>query len=117
MAAALRARTDGDGAAPSPTSVAVLPFLDLSAERDQDRHRDGIAGTSSPRSRTSRVCTSAWMLSSKGRSARPVTDCGVTVQLIDVAGGHQRWSHRFDGVTAAIQGSVTLDVIGSRATG
>jgi hypothetical protein len=43
MADARRARTEGDGAAPPPTSVAVLPFLDLSAERDQDFLCDGIA--------------------------------------------------------------------------
>ena len=126
MAAALRARTDGDGAAPLPTSVAVLPFLDLSAERDQDFLCDGIAEeilTALTHVEGLRVAarSTSFQFKAKGDvdartagtrlgvdavlegSVRKAGDrLRVTVQLVDVAGGHQRWSHRFDGVTADV---------------
>ncbi len=145
MAAALRLAERGGAtgevpAAPSrrdaPSSVAVLPFLDLSAARDQDYLCDGIAEeilTSLTHVEGLRVAarSSSFQLKAEGVEARTagarlgvdavlegaVRKAGdrlrVTVQLVDVAGGFQRWSHRFDGNVAdvfAIQDEIATAV-------
>jgi non-specific serine/threonine protein kinase len=130
MADALRARTDGSAdpppPLPAPSSVAVLPFLDLSAERDQDYLCDGIAEeilTALTHVEGLRVAARSTSFQFKAKpdvdartagtrlgvdavlegSVRKAGDrLRVTVQLVDVAGGHQRWSHRFDGAVADV---------------
>ncbi len=129
MAVALRARTDRNAGPPpplrAPSSVAVLPFLDLSAERDQDYLCDGIAEeiltalTHVEGLRVAARSTSFQFRKSDVDARTAGTRLGVdavlegsvrkagdrlrvTVQLVDVAGGHQRWSHRFDGVAADV---------------
>ena len=132
MAHALRALAGGTGsferasALPSSSSVAVLPFLDLSAARDQEYLCDGIAEeilnalTQVDGLRVAARSTSFQFKATSGADARTAgTRLGVdsvlegsvrkagdrlrvTVQLVDVAGGTQRWSHRFDGSAADI---------------
>lgn len=108
-----------------PSSIAVLPFLDLSAARDQDYLCDGVAEeilTSLTHVEGLRVAarSSSFPLKAQGADARTVgarlgveavlegavrkagDRLRVTVQLVDVAGGHQRWSHRFDGSVADV---------------
>ncbi len=110
---------------PAPSSVAVLPFLDLSAARDQEYLCDGIAEeilTSLTYVEGLRVAarSSSFQFKSekadaRGAGARLGVDAvlegavrksgdrlRVTVQLVDVAGGFQRWSHRFDGSVADV---------------
>lgn len=102
------------------TSIAVLPFLDMSASRDQDYLCDGIAEeliNSLSHVTGLRVAarSSSFQFKSSGADARAVgarlgvdsvleggvrksgDRLRVTVQLVDVADGYQRWSHRFDG--------------------
>ena len=131
MAAALRASTGDDRAAPpsplpAPASIAVLPFLDLSAGRDQDYLCDGIAEeilTALTHVEGLRVAARSTSFQFKSRSDVDARTAGtrlgvdtvlegsvrksgdrlrVTVHLVDVAGGHQRWAHRFDGVAADV---------------
>ncbi len=134
MAAALRLAERGLAAGDAavapmrpdvPSSVAVLPFLDLSAARDQDYLCDGIAEeilTSLTHVEGLRVAarSSSFQLKPQNLDARAagarlgvdavlegaVRKAGdrlrVTVQLVDVAGGYQRWSHRFDGTVADV---------------
>jgi TolB-like protein len=116
------------------SSVAVLPFLDLSAERDQDYLCDGIAEeilTALTHLDGLRVAarSSSFQLKSqdaRGAGARLGVDAvlegavrkagdrlRVTVQLVETAGGYQRWSQRFDGVVAdvfAIQDEIAAAV-------
>jgi non-specific serine/threonine protein kinase len=137
--AALSLLTTSDGALAAPTvlsassapgkragsasllsSVAVLPFLDMSATRDQGYLCEGIAEelintlAQVPGLRVAaRSSSFAFRLAdadarSIGRrlgvqavlegGVRKVGDrLRVTVQLVDVADGSPRWSHRFDG--------------------
>ena len=105
---------------PVLSSIAVLPFLDMSAGRDQDYLCEGIAEelintlTLVPGLRVA-ARSSSFALRSPESDARSigrllgvdaVLEGGVrksgdrlriTVQLVDVAGGSPRWSHRFDG--------------------
>jgi adenylate cyclase len=120
----LRDRALG-GALDVPRSVAVLPFLDLSATRDQDYLCEGIAEeilTALSQVDGLRVAarSSSFLLKSQGLDARAVgTRLGVdavlegalrkagdrlrvTVQLVDVVGGYQSWSQRFDGNVADV---------------
>jgi non-specific serine/threonine protein kinase len=116
------------------SSVAVLPFLDLSAARDQDYLCDGIAEeiltalTHVPGLRVAARSSSFQMKSQDARAAGArlgvdavlegaVRKAGdrlrVTVQLVETAGGYQRWSHRFDGEVAdvfAIQDEIAAAV-------
>ncbi len=101
-------------------SIAVLPFLDMSAARDQDYLCDGIADelinalTHIDGLRVSARSSSFQFKSSKADARAVGARLGVdsvleggvrkagdrlrvTVQLVDVADGYQRWSHRFDG--------------------
>ncbi|MGZ6076541.1 MAG: protein kinase domain-containing protein [Myxococcaceae bacterium] len=108
------------GAKPLLSSVAVLPFLDMSAARDQGYLCEGIAEelittlTQVPALRVA-ARSSSFALRSADSDARgigqrlgvdAVLEGGVrksgdrlrvTVQLVEVAGGSPRWSHRFDG--------------------
>ena len=102
------------------TSIAVLPFLDMSASRDQDYLCDGIAeelinALSHVNGLRVAARSSSFQFKSSGADARAVgarlgvdsvleggvrksgDRLRVTVQLVDVADGYQRWSHRFDG--------------------
>jgi serine/threonine protein kinase/tetratricopeptide (TPR) repeat protein len=102
------------------TSIAVLPFLDMSATRDQGYLCEGIADelinalTHVDGLRVAARSTS-FQFKSSAADARAVgarlgvdsvleggvrksgDRLRVTVQLVDVADGYQRWSHRFDG--------------------
>ncbi len=101
-------------------SIAVLPFLDMSATRDQDYLCDGIADelinalTHVDGLRVTARSTSFQFKSSKvdaravgarlgvdsvleGGVRKAGDRLRVTVQLVDVADGYQRWSHRFEG--------------------
>src|SRR5262249_52689488 len=105
---------------PALSSVAVLPFLDMSAGRDQGYFCEGIADelintlTQVPGMRVAARSSSfaARQADSDARSigrrvgVDAVLEGGVrksgdrlrvTVQLVEVAGGSPRWSHRFDG--------------------
>ena len=120
----------------APSSIAVLSFLDLSPARDQDYLCDGIAEeilTSLTHVEGLRVAprSSSFQFKSKAVDARTVgarlgvevvlegavrkagDRLRVTAQLVDVAGGYQRWSHRFDGAVAdvfAIQDEIAAKV-------
>ena len=108
-------------APPAGSSIAVLPFLDMSAERDQgylcDGHRRGARSARSPTcgASGSRRERSSFRFKFVAADAREVggrlgvdavlegavrragSRLRVTVQLVDVATGYQRWAHRFDG--------------------
>jgi TolB-like protein/tetratricopeptide (TPR) repeat protein len=114
------ARRDS-GAKPVLSSVAVLPFLDMSAARDQGYLCEGIAEelintlTQVPALRVA-ARSSSFALRSVDSDARSIGErlgvdavleggvrksgdrLRVTVQLVEVAGGSPRWSHRFDGM-------------------
>ena len=102
------------------SSVAVLPFYDMSAARDQGYLCEGIAEelintlTALSGLRVT-ARSSSFALRSSELDARSIGQrlgvdvvleggvrksgdrLRVTVQLVDVAGGSPRWSHRFDG--------------------
>jgi serine/threonine protein kinase len=102
------------------SSVAVLPFHDMSAARDQGYLCEGIAEelintlTALSGLRVT-ARSSAFVLRGSDLDARTIGQrlgvdavleggvrksgdrLRVTVQLVDVAGGSPRWSHRFDG--------------------
>jgi TolB-like protein/Tfp pilus assembly protein PilF len=110
----------GSAVSPLLSSVAVLPFLDMSAGRDQGYFCEGIAEelintlAQVPGLRVA-ARSSCFALRSADADARAiglrlgvdaVLEGGVrraggrlrvTVQLVEVAGGSPRWSHRFDG--------------------
>ena len=112
--------TPGPALAAALTSVAVLPFLDMSASRDQGYFCEGIAdelintltqvqgmrvaarsssfaarqGDSDARSIGRRLGVDAVL---EGGVRKSGDRLRVTVQLVDVTGGSPRWSHRFDG--------------------
>ncbi len=104
----------------APTSVAVLPFADMSPTRDQGYLCEGIAEelinvlARVPGLRVA-ARSSSFQFKAPGVDVRAVgarlgvatvleggvrksgDRLRVTVQLVDVADGYQRWSHRFDG--------------------
>ena len=120
----------------APPSIAVLPFVDLSADRDQDFLCDGIAEevlTALTYVDGLRVAarSSSFQFRAQNLDARAIGQrlgvetvlegavrklgdrLRVTAQLVDVAGGFQRWSHRFEGVVAdvfAIQDEIAAEV-------
>ena len=134
-------------ARPDLSSVAVLPFLDMSPSKDQDYLCDGIAEeliNTLAQLRGLRVAarSSSFRFKSQAADARSVGSrlgvdavleggvrksadrLRVTVQLVDVADGSPRWSHRFDGkiddvfdiqdqiatsVATALQGMLSVD--------
>ncbi len=109
-----------ESAGPRGSSIAVLSFLDLSAERDQGYLCDGIAEelinclTNVEGLRVA-ARSSSFQFKSQTEDAREIghrlgvdavlegavrragNRLRVTAQLVDVATGYQRWSHRFDG--------------------
>ena len=103
------------------SSIAVLSFLDMSAAGDQGYLCDGIAeelivALSHVEGLRVAARSSSFRFKSSSTDAREIgTRLGVdavlegavrragerlrvTVQLVDVATGYQRWSHRFDGM-------------------
>ena len=116
----------GSGVAPAPaaaaprSSVAVLPFADLSPQRDQEYFCDGLAEeviAALARVRGLQVAsrTSSFQLRGSGLDVRALAErmgvstvleggvrragdrLRVTVQLVDGRDGYQLWSERFDG--------------------
>jgi TolB-like protein/Flp pilus assembly protein TadD len=106
-------------ASPAISSIAVLPFMDMSPERDQDYLCEGLAEeliNALTRVDGLRVAsrTASFQFRAAGQdiravgqhlgvatilegSVRKVEDrLRVTVQLIEVANGYHRWSQRFD---------------------
>lgn len=126
-------------APPAGRSIAVLPFLDMSAARDQGYFCEGMAEEIlHALSRVSglRVAarSSSFQFPAGGRDVRElgaklgvgailegsVRRAGerlrVTVQLVDVATGYQLWSERFDRDVAdvfAIQDEIAASVAGA----
>jgi TolB-like protein len=107
-------------AGPVASSIAVLSFLDMSPERDQGYLCDGIAEelidalSTVEGLRVAARISSFWFKSTAADARDIGTRLGVdaileggvrlagkrlrvTVQLVDVATGYQRWSHRFEG--------------------
>jgi TolB-like protein/Flp pilus assembly protein TadD len=128
---------------PSIASIAVLPFADMSPSRDQEylceglaeelinalTHVDGLRVASR---------TASFQFRGKGEDVRIVgaqlnveallegsvrkadDKLRVTVQLIEVASGYHRWSHRFDGQfkdVFAIQDEIADSVAASLCCG
>jgi TolB-like protein/Flp pilus assembly protein TadD len=117
-------------------AIAVLPFMDMSPERDQDyfceglaeelidalTHVDGLrvaARSSSFQFRqdgvdlreVARVLGVEWVV--EGSVRRSGDQLRVTVQLIDVASGYHKWSQRFErrvGDVFAIQDEIAASV-------
>ena len=106
-------------------SIAVLPFLDMSEARDQEHLCEGIAEeilNALAQVQGLRVAARSSSFQWKSRSADArtvgarlgvdvvlegaVRKSGgllrVTVQLVEVDSGYQKWSHRFDGVVADV---------------
>ena len=104
---------------PEISAIAVLPFADMSPERDQDYLCEGLAEeliNALTRIEGLRVAsrTASFQFRATGAdiravaqhlgvgallegSVRKMDDClRVTVQLIEVATGFHRWSQRFD---------------------
>lgn len=102
------------------SSIAVLPFADMSPEHDQEYLCEGLAEeliNALTQIDGLRVAarTASFQFRGKGEDIRAVGEqlnaetllegsvrksgdrLRVTVQLIEVASGHHRWSHRFDG--------------------
>jgi len=110
---------DSSPASPDITSIAVLPFADLSPGRDQDYLCEGLAdelinaltqvtglrvaarmasfqfrGTAADVHEIGRQLGVGTLLEGSVRKA--ANRLRVTVQLIEVASGYHRWSQRFD---------------------
>jgi non-specific serine/threonine protein kinase len=117
--AAVTSASAKGAAADAPTSIAVLPFADMSPARDQDYLCEGIAEELinslthveglrvAARSSSFQFRTSAVDIQAVGArlgvaavlegSVRKAGDrLRVTVQLVDVANGYHRWSQRYD---------------------
>src|SRR4051812_6343846 len=107
------------------TSIAVLPFVDMSQARDQDYLCDGIAEeliTALSHVAGLRVAarTASFHLRRTGGDVREIARhlrittlldgsvrkaderLRITVQLVDVASGYQHWSERFDRTAADV---------------
>jgi len=138
-----RDRESGRGAVPATgesariRSLAVLPFTDMSPERDQEHFCDGIAEeliTSLARIRELRVAarTSAFYFKGKTEDIREIghklgveavvegsvrkagNTLRITAQLINVADGYHLWTERYDRELKdvfAIQDEVTSAII------
>jgi TolB-like protein/predicted Ser/Thr protein kinase len=134
-------RSDGSEVAAPPVqetpSVAVLPFVDMSAGKDQEYFGEGIAEElihALARIQGLRVVarTSAFALKDKGLDVREIgrmlnvgavlegsiraagTRLRITAQLINVADGFHLWSERFDrdaGDIFAIQDELSLSIV------
>ena len=124
--------------------MAVLPFADMSPERDQEYFCDGIAEeiiNALAQLEGLRVTarTSSFAFKGKPEDVREigrrlgvgavlegsVRKAGerlrITVQLIDVADGYHLWSKRFDrdarGIFFAVQDEISLGVVGKLKVG
>lgn len=109
----------GAAAAPLPRSIAVLPFVDMSPERDQAYFCEGVAEeilNSLTRVAGLRVAsrTASFQFEAKGADVREIgrrlevatvlegsvrtsgDRLRVTAQLIDTSDGYHLWSERFD---------------------
>ncbi|MFZ5625427.1 MAG: protein kinase domain-containing protein [Gemmatimonadota bacterium] len=109
----------GPAMAPAAKSIAVLPFADMSPERDQEYFTDGIAEeiiNALSRIQALRVASrsSAFAFKGKNQDIRQVGDqlnvstvlegsvrkagnrLRITAQLINVADGYHLWSERYD---------------------
>ncbi|HEX6201487.1 MAG TPA: protein kinase [Thermoanaerobaculia bacterium] len=121
-----------------PGSIAVLPFADLSPARDQEYFCDGLAeelldalsrveglrvvarsssfqlrGTAVDARAAGERLGAAWVLEGSVRKAGE--RLRVSVRLVDVADGYQRWSERFDRQLEdvfAIQDEIARSVVG-----
>jgi TolB-like protein/Tfp pilus assembly protein PilF/tRNA A-37 threonylcarbamoyl transferase component Bud32 len=126
---------------PGVRSIAVLPFTDMSAERDQEYLADGIAEeiiSALTRVGGLRVAARTSSFAFKGRSEdiggigrklkvssilegslrKAGNRLRVTAQLVDVDGGYQLWSERYDRELAdvfAIQDDIAGSVVGALA--
>jgi TolB-like protein/Tfp pilus assembly protein PilF len=119
ISAVVRANPDSASQAGPAVSIAVLPFTDMSAAKDQDWFCDGIAEeilNALSQLKTMRVAARASAFSFRGRgddlkaigeklqvatvldgSVRRSGDhVRITVRLSDVANGFQLWSERYD---------------------
>jgi serine/threonine-protein kinase len=119
------------------SSIAVLPFADMSPEKDQEYFCDGMAEeliTALTQIKDLRVIARTSAFSYKGKDVK-ARDIGsqlnvatilegsvrkadnrlrVTVQLVDTKGGHHLWSERYDrdmGDVFAIQDEITLAIV------
>ncbi len=118
-------------------SIAVLPFVDMSVQKDQEYFGDGIAEEligALTRIPTLRVAaqTSAFSFKGKGMDIREigrklnvetvlegsirkaVNRLRITAQLVDVHDGYHLWSERYDrelGDVFAIQDEITLTIV------
>ena len=138
-----QASTDSRSPGPGVTSIAVLPFADMSSSRDQDYLCEGVA------EEIIDALTHVTGLRVAARSASfqfrgPAVDVGaagrqlgvaallegsvrktdqrlrITVQLVDVADGYRRWSQRFDRTlddVFAIQDEIAEAVVASLRSG
>ena len=121
------------------TSIAVLPFADMSPSRDQDYLCEGVAEEIinalthvnglrvAARSASFQFRGSAVNVGAAGQQLGVATllegsirktdhRLRITVQLVDVANGYQRWSQRFDGTLEdvfAIQDQIAEAVVAS----
>jgi serine/threonine protein kinase/Flp pilus assembly protein TadD len=118
-------------------SIAVLPFVDMSAESDQEYFCDGMAEeliNALTHIKDLRVIARTSAFSYKGRNVN-VRDIGkeldvaailegsirkagnrlrITAQLVDTEDGHHLWSERYDrkmGDVFAIQDEITLAIV------
>jgi non-specific serine/threonine protein kinase len=111
--------TEAPAAGPPRPSVAVLPFADLSAQRDQEYFCDGLAeevilALSRVRGLQVASRTSSFQFRGSGTDVRAIAErlgvgtvleggvrragdrLRVTVQLVDARDGYHVWSDRFD---------------------
>ena len=120
-----------------PPSIAVLPFVDMSLESDQEYFCDGMAEeliNALTQIKALRVIARTSAFSYKGRNVN-VRDIGkeldvaailegsirkagnrlrITAQLVDTEDGHHLWSERYDrnmGDVFAIQDEITLAIV------
>jgi TolB-like protein/class 3 adenylate cyclase/Flp pilus assembly protein TadD len=141
LGGAVSARTspaNGGGAVPAKPSIAVLPFQDMSAERDQEYFADGMAEdiiTGLSRNHAFFVIARNSSFTYKGRSVsvkqmagelgvRYVLEGSVrkfgtrvrsTAQLIDATTGNHVWAERYDRELDnifAVQDEITTNIVG-----
>lgn len=144
LAAELRSIRSGSPTTPiiladeeRPPSIAVLPFVNMSADKEQEYFCDGLSEeiiNALTQLEDLRVIARTSAFSFKGTDAK-ISDIGkelnvetvlegsvrkagnrlrITAQLIDVDGGHHMWSERYDREmddVFAIQDEITLAIV------